>query len=281
MRPFDQYPHSLLGVSHIAEQAYCEQMVDLWLQSPSSLISVPTIYEERLEDIPEARRQVDLAGGGTRFHESVESAATSATWDEIKEILKSGQSLTLLESKLQGSYDSLALVGRPDAVCFDGWKARCILEYKVTESTRLYLNHKVQLLMYGYLLEQEGFDICDLILVCVFVPRRNKDWIGSLTERQAGKFLRLVRSEAEVLMSKPLSIDFDWYHPGIRIRRGVEVKLKMIKYNRQEALRHLKLFGDYWLGRRKPSPTTTKRKCQICLYNAAGLCAATNVPYED
>ncbi|HXG67814.1 MAG TPA: PD-(D/E)XK nuclease family protein [Blastocatellia bacterium] len=279
MRPIDRYPHSLLGISHIAEQAYCEQMVDLWLQNPGSLTSVPAIYEERLEEVPEARRQVDLAGGGTQFHESVSSAAAPASWDEIKEMLRSGHSLTMLESRLQGSYDSLALVGRPDAVCFDGWKARCILEYKVTESSRLYLNHRVQLLTYGYLLEQESFDVNDLILVCVFVPRRNKDWIGSLTERQAGKFLTTIRSEAEALLSKGISADLDWYHPGIRIRRGVEVKLRVIRYSRQEASRYLRLFADYWLGRRGPKPTTTKRKCQICLYNAAGLCATANAPY--
>lgn len=145
MRPIDRYKHPLLGISLIAEQAYCEQMVDLWLQNPSRLTSVPAIYEERIEEFPEAKRQVALAGGGTQFHESVSSTAVPASWNEIKEMLRSGRSLTMLESRLQGSYDSLALVGRPDAVCFDGWKARCILEYKVTESARLYLSHRVQL----------------------------------------------------------------------------------------------------------------------------------------
>jgi hypothetical protein len=278
-RPIDRYPYRSLGVSYIAEQAYCEQMVDLWLQDPGSLISVPAIFEEQADRVPEAKRQIELAGQGTRFHDSVSSSAVPISWDAIKEMLRSGQSLTLLETSLQGSYQNLPIVGRPDAVCFDGWNASCVLEYKVTQSDRLYLSRRVQLLIYGYLLEQESFNVDSLNLVCVLVPRRNKDWIGSLTERQAEEFLRSIRSEVESLISNPLSIDFDWYHPGIKIRRGVEIKLRAIKYDRQEALRHLQLFAGYWLGRREPSPAATRRKCQICLYNAAGLCKVARAPY--
>lgn len=278
-RPIDRFPHQSLGVSYIAQQAYCEQMIDLWLQNPGGLISVPAIFEERIEQLPEAKRQIELADQGTEFHDSISSSAVSISWDEIKEMLKSGQSLTLLETSLQGGYEDLPIVGRPDAICFDGWDASCVLEYKVTESDRLYLSRRVQLLIYGYLLEQETFNVDGLNLVCVLVPRRNKDWVGSLTERQAEEFLRSVRSEVELLLSNPISRDFDWYHPGVKIRRGVEVKLRVIKYDRQEALKHLRVYADYWLGRRGPGPTTTRRKCQICLYNAAGLCAVARAPY--
>jgi hypothetical protein len=278
-RPIDRFPHESLGVSYIAQQAYCEQMIDLWLQNPGSLISVPAVLEEKAEQIPEARRQIELAGQGTEFHDSVSSGALSTSWDDIKRLLKSGLSLTLLETSLYGTYQDLPIVGRPDAICFDGWDATCVLEYKVTESDRLYLSRRVQLLIYGYLLEQQSFKVDGLSLVCVLVPRRNKDWVGSLTERQADEFLKSVRSELESLLSNPISRDFDWYHPGIKIRKGVEIKLRVIKYDRREALKYLRIYADYWLGRREPDPTTTRRKCQVCLYNAAGLCTVARGPY--
>lgn len=278
-RPLDIYPFGALGVSYIAQQAYCEQMIDLWLKNPSGLISIPAGMEARIEEVPEAKRQLQMADQGTEFHDSVSSSGSPASWEEIKELLRSGRSLTLLESGLQGDYHGLPIVGRPDAICFDGWKASYVLEYKVTEYDRLYLSHRVQLLLYGYLLEQESFNVNDLTLVCVFVPRRNRGWLGSLTETQAENFLSVVRSEAESLLQEPASSDYDWYRAGIRVTRGVEVKLRAIKYNRREALRHLEVFGGYWLGNRQPRPTTTKRKCEICLYNAAGLCSVASAPY--
>jgi hypothetical protein len=279
-RPIDLYPFGALGVSYIAEQAYCEQMIDLWLKNPGSLISVPASLEARIDEVPEAKRQMQLADQGTEFHDSVSSSGVPTSSEEIKEMLRSGQSLTLLESGLRGDYRGLPIAGRPDAICFDGWKASYVLEYKVTESDRLYLSRRVQLLLYGYLLEQESFNVNDLTLVCVFVPRRNRDWLGSLTETQAGSFLNIIRAEAKSVLQKAASVDYDWYRPGIRVTPGVEVKLRAIKYNPREALRHLKVFADYWLGNRQPKPTMTNRKCEICLYNAAGLCPVARVPYR-
>jgi hypothetical protein len=278
-RPIDLHPFAALGVSYIAQQAYCEQMIDLWLKNPSRLISIPAAMEARLEEVPEAKRQLQMAAQGAEFHDSVGGCGAPASWEEVKEVLRSGRSLTLLEAGLQGGYHGLPIVGRPDAICFDGWKASHVLEYKVTDSDRLYLSHRVQLLLYGYLLEQESFNVNDLELLCVFVPRRSVGWLGSLTETHAENFLSIVRSEAGSLLQEPASNDSGWYRAGIRVTREVEVKLRAIKYNRREAVRHLEVFGGYWLGKRQPRPTMTKRKCEVCLYNAAGLCPVARVPY--
>jgi hypothetical protein len=40
-RRLDRFPFSRTGVSYFAEQASCEKRVELWLQNPSSLVSVP------------------------------------------------------------------------------------------------------------------------------------------------------------------------------------------------------------------------------------------------
>jgi len=275
-RPIDRYPHSSLYVSDVAQQGYCEKQIDLWLDNPGDLISVPAGMEKETQ----AKRQVELVDQGTEFHESVTGGAVPLSWAEVEEMLKAGQSLTILETGLDGSYPDLPIAGRADAVCFDGWNASCVLEYKVTDSNQLYPNHRIQLLLYGYLLGQQTFNIDDLILVCVLVPRRNRGWTGSLTPDQAEKFVEKVRTQARTLVSTYPQAKGNWYHPGIRVDRGVEVRLRVFKYSKREAKRELDSLTDYWLGKREPKPATTPRKCEICLYNAAGLCSVALTPYR-
>ena len=68
--------------------------------------------------------------------------------------------------------------------------------------------------------------------------------------------------------------------PGLRVDRGVEVRLRIFKYSKREAKRELDSLTDYWLGKREPKPATTPGKCEICLYNAAGLCSVALSPYR-
>jgi hypothetical protein len=145
--PFDLYPYSSVGVSHFAEQAYCEKRVDLWLQNPTQgLVSVPS---QVAEEMPEAKRIRELVDTGTEFHESITRGALPLHWEEAKEILRAGEALTLLEYSFKGGSHGLPVVGRPDAVCFNGWGVSHVLEYKVTDSNQLYTTHRVQLLLYG------------------------------------------------------------------------------------------------------------------------------------
>src|SRR6185436_10723158 len=170
-RPLDRFPYSEIGVSYFAEQAYCEKRVELWLQNPTTggLVSVPAA----LEGLPDAQIQEDLITSGKEFHDAVESAITPLSSSEIAQAVQLGRSFALSESRLTGEYQGVRLRGRPDHVFFEGQQASCVLEYKVTDSNQLQTSHRVQLLLYGYLLGQQCFNIDNLILVCVLVPRQH------------------------------------------------------------------------------------------------------------
>jgi hypothetical protein len=119
-RPIDRFPFSRLGTSYFAEQSYCEKRVELWLRNPGSLVSVPAEIEKKL---PEAKLQEELAACGTEFHESISRGAIPASESEVEKMLQVGQSLVLAESTFQCSYHGLSLIGRPDAICFEGQKS--------------------------------------------------------------------------------------------------------------------------------------------------------------
>src|SRR3954469_5212054 len=93
-RPLDIYPHKSLRISDIAQQAYCEKQIDLWIQNPGELTSVPAGMEETAAGLTQLR----TAAGGTNFHNEVSQFAVPTSWDEIEAELKQGRALTLLES---------------------------------------------------------------------------------------------------------------------------------------------------------------------------------------
>jgi len=58
---------------------------------------------------------------------------------------------------LEEAYRKVPITGRADAVCLTGRAATCLIEYKFTKAYRLHPDWKVQLLIYGHLLESTGF----------------------------------------------------------------------------------------------------------------------------
>lgn len=273
--PLDRFPFPRIGVSYFAEQAYCEKRVELWLRNPSSLVSVPAEIEK---EIPEVKLQEELAACGTEFHESISRGAMPASMSEIEEMLRAGQSLVLSESSFQGDYHGLPLIGQPDAICFEGQKVPCVLEYKVTDSNQLHQSHRVQLLLYGYLLAQQNLNVDNLILICVLVPRHHNKWLEKLTPAKAQKFIETVRLEAESLIASQPSRK-NWHRMGVKVNRDVRINLRVFKYDSQKAENELEFFTRYWRGERAAIPTTKASKCAVCLYNRLNLCPVPQVSY--
>lgn len=271
-----RYPYSSLGVSYIAEQSYCEKRVDLWLDNPGALVSVPAQAEK---DDPRIIQQETMADSGTDFHESVSNNAEELSWEEIRNLLRSGNELTLVESRLEGKYRSVPLLGRPDAICFDGMNVACVLEYKITKSNQLYMSHRVQLLLYGYLLEQQKFRVDNLVLVCVLVPPRHRDYFQESSKSEIQHFVHSIREKSEELVtSQPTRLN--WQHFGFSVNRTLKVKLRIFRYNREKAKSELDFFINYWLGKRDAIPTTNPEKCKVCLYNAFSLCPVAQTAYR-
>lgn len=275
-RPLARFPYPEVGVSYFAEQAYCEKRVDLWLQNPTrtGLVSVPAELEGR----PEARDQEDLITSGKEFHEAVESAIKPLSSSEIARAVQLGSPFDLSESRLIGEYRGVRLRGRPDHVFFDGRYASCVLEYKVTDSNQLQTSHRVQLLLYGYLLGQQSFNVDNLILVCVLVPRHHDAWLAKLTPGRVRKFVATIRIEAESLIAAQPSRK-NWHQMGVEVSRGVHVNLRVFRYDQQKAENELEFFTAYWLGGRDAIRTTMASKCAVCQYNQLKLCPVPQVEY--
>jgi len=276
VRPWDLFPREALGASYLAEQAYCEKRVELWLGNPGSLVSVPRQIEG---EGPAALLQEELADIGSQFHQGVSETAPVITPVEVRNRLAAGEQLILLESGLSAKYRTIPLGGVPDAVCFQGLNASCVIEYKVTDSNQLQTSHRVQLLVYGYLLEQEGFRVGDLLLACALVPRAHSEWIRSLPPSKIEHFVNTVRAASHSLVQAEPSRR-NWYQPDLEVHEGTHIWLRVFKYEHDAAERELQFFTDFWLGARPAKPTTKERKCAVCLYNSLNSCSAALAPYS-
>jgi hypothetical protein len=276
-RPLDHFPFPRIGISYFAEQSYCEKRVELWLRNPSNVISIPAEIDL---DSPEAKTQEELVSRGKEFHESVACEPLAVATSKVEEGVHAEQSITLAESSFQADYDGLPLIGRPDAVLFEGMRATYILEYKVTDSDQLQRSHRVQLLLYGYLIAQQNFDVDNLVLICVLVPRRHAKWLDKLTPAKTQKFIQTISTKAKTLIAARPSRK-NWHCLGITVHRDIRVKIRVFKYDQKTAEHELDFFTSYWRGEREAKPTTMARKCAVCLYNQIDLCPVPQVSYGE
>ena len=274
--PVDHFPFPRIGISYFAEQSYCEKRVELWLKNPGNLVSVP---QEIDQDRPEAKKQEELACRGKEFHEAMACGALSVSASEVDERLRAEEPVTLTEPSFQGDYDGLPLIGRPDAIFFSGRRAAFILEYKVTDSDQLHRSHRVQLLLYGYLIAQ-NFKVDNVVLICVLVPHRHSNWLDKLTPAKAQKFIGTVSTKAETMIASQPSRK-NWHALAVMVHRDFRVNLRVFKYDQKQAEKELEFFTRYWRGEREAIPTTKAGKCAACLYNLENLCSVPQVPYTQ
>jgi hypothetical protein len=273
--PWTRYPFEALGPSYFAQQAYCEKQVELWLDDPGKLVSIPKRVEGKVLG---AIVQQEVVDRGTQFHHSASEHVQLVARSQVLARLDAGESMALVETAFSGAYGDLPLVGIPDAVCFRGRDAACVIEYKVTDSNQLHRNYRVQLLLYGYLLEQESFGVGELLLVCALIPRAYATRVHSFTASQADEMIAVIHNAAEDMITSAPSRQ-NWYHPNVWIHRHLNIRLRVLKYDRQRAKRELQFFSEFWLGRRPAKPAAKPSKCKVCLYNACSLCPAALVPY--
>lgn len=219
------------------------------------------------------------ADAGTDFHARAAKGAVPVTLPQLRRLIKSKERLQLLEWPLQADFGTLPIAGIPDAVCFESGTVRCILDYKLTDSNQLQMSHRVQLQLYGWLLQKARFSHDETLCVCVLVPPESTPLLDELdpATRQslASTLHRYARNFVEEHPGK-----INWYIDQIPLGDGLWVRLRIFRYCTAIAKRELKFFTPYWAGERKALPSTKWRKCRVCLYNANGSCKVAVVPYE-
>lgn len=262
--PWDRYPYPELRTTIIAEQSYCEKRVALWLKDPGDLVSVP----RELEDHPRAATQKLLSDLGTLGHAAISDQAQPVDPAQFTVRLAMGGRMWLAESKFSADFQGFPLAGIPDAVCFEDGKAAAVHEYKFTDSTQLQMSHRVQLLIYGYLLEQSGFDVSNLLLTCVLIPRRFASNQQAVISPEAANLIR----DAVADVARRQKASKSWRLADFGLSDGVSVIVRAFRYDRARAEAELTFFADFWSGTRMAWPTRKPEKCSRCLYNSLRHC---------
>jgi CRISPR/Cas system-associated exonuclease Cas4 (RecB family) len=181
----------------------------------------------------------------------------------------------LAESLFSADFGGFPLAGIPDAVCFEYGKPAAIHEYKFTDSPQLQMSHRVQLLIYGYILEKSGFDVHNLVLTCVLIPRRFASEVQAVVTPEAANLIR----DAVVDVVRRQKASPNWRLANFSLCDGVNVIVRAFRYDRSRAERELKFFAEFWSGTRTAWPTSKAGKCSGCLYNSLRRCSSSLIRY--
>jgi len=271
LTPWERFPYPVLGAWLIAEHSFCEQRVHLWLQAPGERVSVP----RQLEGAPVASSLEGSADLGRSLHEALAEPAKEILPEDLSGLEASGELYHLVETPFGAEYDGLPLLGRPDVVVLQKRRALMVIDYKSTGSTQLPMGCRVQLYVYGYLLEQNGYDTEDLILACVLIPPANAELIANTSAEVIEAVIRKVNSSRERAPEAR-----NWTAKKWELS-GVPAILRSFPYDRERAIRELAFVSDYWHGRRGPIPSTKVEKCRCCLYNKLRLCKHAVTGYSE
>lgn len=263
-------------MTYIAEQCYCEHRVHLWLKKPSSMVSIPREKEGRGGPALALRHAADA---GRTFHAQAAAHPLPVTQAMLRKMLRSEPSVVLAESSLLATFEGLPITGIPDAVHVEQAVARCVLDYKVTDSNQLQISHRVQLWLYGWLLQESGFKLSDALMVSVLVPSASAVAFAELDDVERQGLAVTVHHHARAVVDDEPQRE-NWYVKRLALAEGVWVRLRIFRYDRRAAKRELAFFAPYWRGERVAIPTSKPRKCRVCLYNSTGACKEAIVPFE-
>jgi len=270
--PWSRCPYRYLPVWLVAEQSYCEKRVELWLQDPGERVSVP----KQLEGTPMASLQETIALAGKQAHLRMSAPAIPVPVPPAALVPKLG-TVDLIESPLPASFDGLPVLGIPDAVSFEEGKPTAIIDYKFRNSPRPQLQpgDRVQLYLYGYLVEESGFEAADLLLACVLAPAGAG---RQLPKPETGTFTTIRDSVRRAANRAPKKRG--WRVDGLKLPGGIPVTVRSFRYERSKAESELGFAANFWHGRRAAKPTSNRRKCAVCLYNFIGSCPVALVPFR-
>jgi hypothetical protein len=254
----------------MAEQEFCELKVDLELRHPQ--------IEDQLRAAPEVTEQLEQVDRGKEFHEAVAAPAEPISADDLQKLVSSRQPFTLIESSLRGRFGTLPLIGRPDAVHFDGRGSAWVVEHKVRERPYLTPSDDAQLRLYGFLLKQDKrFDVARLALVCVITGREAAEKITGFPEKRKIGLAQMVCKEPP----GPSAPRRRWDEHSVRGLGTTRLRAATFHYDPEKARKELRFLSAYWLGTRQPIPTRKPAKCSACRVNALRLCPVPSARFGE
>lgn len=217
--------------SKVGGQFYCEKKVDLE-------------REHGEVETPEKKR-------GSETHEKAAEDAVEVEMDEVWEVIERGDRQILVESPFVGEFEDHVVVGIPDAIVFDDGRPQLIFDRKTTSiPARLFKNQRIQVWLYGYMLDDLGFETEDLRFAILSHEQR--------IEPETGKHLQnLVLGTIN---------EFD--DGRNQLRSDPDVYLHTFDYSPADHMDDLHWALEYWRDDRDPIPTENAAKCRSCPFSS-------------
>ena len=217
-----------IPVSWVAEQFFCELKLEheltLGRETTESMITGAEMHDEILE-------------------------MEEASEEEIIQMIKKRKSF-VASFPLVGYVNELLLIGIPDAIYFKRGKPRYVIELKTTSSgnLRVWRGQVVQVMLYGLLLDEMGFNTDNLDLL-ILKLRQDEELLEETKDQLIGTLI----GYAERGRLDKIEQEFD-----------KNIRVYSVKYSRDAAVDIVRWASDYWLMRRDAIPTKKPSKCKVC-----------------
>lgn len=272
--PWNRYPYPRLSTADIADQSYCEKRVHLWLQDPGRRISVPRQIEHMSLS---ALAHEALVDAGVELHQSIAGLAEPLAKEMLTEKIALGESTWVLETGWSAEFAGFPIGGVPDAVYFDHGRPWIVIDYKTVATNQLQMSHRVQLLIYGYLLEEAGYEVDGMLLACLLIPRSSG---GEIPVAATVDLHNRLKDEATAISARRPS-QRSWRVDNVDVGSGVCATLRAFRYERSRVESELGFATQFWAGTRRPWPTRKPAKCACCLYNQLRKCPSALVRFQS
>jgi len=221
-----KFGNSLVKVSSISSQYYCEKKLELQNEFPLP----PT---EQMQQ-------------GTEGHETAISLAEPVSKEEaVQEALKEKEKAEpIYEFGIAWIHRGVPIIGRVDEAWFRGGSVDLVVERKFSNSLTIYSPYHVQAQLYCLGLGEMGFDISTTkYRIIVFRP--------SCRECEM-----LIERVCPIFNLDKMDFDCDIGEAGAF----------MYPFKKEETIRDLDWAIEYWLGKREAVSTKNHSKCRVCEY---------------
>jgi len=222
---------TVIGVSELANQFYCEKQVEL------SRLRGKTLTADMMI--------------GRQSHEALLTGTVKISLEKLWAEIFSGKLTVSREMLLLATHGKIPIAGTTDAIIFNDGAPLLLLEYKFTKRAIPYRDRHVQANTYCYLLHQLGFDTSHLRYALV---------LASVDLRSDEEFRN--RSLDTILDSIKKS-RVELYSDG-----NVEAKAYITDFSEKDAIDDVEWALKYWRGEREAFPTPEPGKCRACEYKS-------------
>jgi CRISPR/Cas system-associated exonuclease Cas4 (RecB family) len=222
-----RFGHSLLRISDIASQYYCEKKLEIRHEHP----------------LPPTQRMIDGEAG----HEAVTSLAEPLTKEQAIEaaIEESELPICLYEFNLGWKYKDVPIIGKVDEAWFRGGTVDLVVERKFSDSLKVYNPYHIQAQLYCMGLGEMGFE-------------------NSNTKYRIMVFKRSCH-DCEKLIDRSCPI-FELGRAQFQCDTGI-ARAYLYAFDESIITRDLDWALEYWLCQRDAVPTQNQAKCKACEYN--------------